>query len=420
MIHQIGRRLREQIHRFSGELCTELGKVSSRFVEEMLYGISASGSVVVSKIARVLEEEIRVHATHKRLIRNLGREALKGVIEAKILEQGANRVKEDSLLVVDVSDVIKKYARRMEHLADVRDGSEKSIGRGYWLCEVVGAEVGSAQITPLAQRLWSQEAPDFVSENEQILELVDAVLRQTERRGILVLDRGADRRKLYQRWVPEDGIEFIIRQAGNRHLLYKGRAQQTRQLAISCRTPYAATVIKEKDGKESIYQIEFGYIPVRLPEHPERQLSLVVIKGFGQEPLMLLTTRPMRKHRKVLWWVVEAYITRWRIEETIRFIKSCYDLEDVRLLTYHRLQNMASLVLAAAYFNAVRLATQAKLQILALHVLKAARRIFGIPDFRYYALADGIQTILRRIGKGPVRHTMDIPKHQPQLLLFET
>ena len=64
---------------------------------------------------------------------------------------------------------------------------------------------------------------------------------------------------------------------------------------------------------------------------------------------------------------------------------------------------MASLVLAAPYFTAVRTGTQAKLKILAFHVLKAAKRIFGIPDFRYYVPTDGIQTIFRRIGKDPLR-----------------
>jgi hypothetical protein len=102
---------------------------------------------------------------------------------------------------------------------------------------------------------------------------------------------------------------------------------------------------------------------------------------------MLLTTKPMRRRRTDVWWIVEAYITLWHLEETIRFIKGSYELEDIRLLTYRRLQNMALLVLVAAYSTAVRLGAQTKLRILALHVLKAAKRIFGIPGFRYYALA---------------------------------
>ena len=70
MIHQIGRKLRQQIHYFSGELCNDLGTIASRFTEEAIFGISASGSVRLTKIGRALEETIPLHATHKRLSRN--------------------------------------------------------------------------------------------------------------------------------------------------------------------------------------------------------------------------------------------------------------------------------------------------------------------------------------------------------------
>ena len=43
-------------------------------------------------------------------------------------------------------------------------------------------------------------------------------------------------------------------------------------------------------------------------------------------------------------------------------------------MTYQRLQNMASLVLAVSFFAAVYLGRCAKLEILALHVLKAAKK----------------------------------------------
>lgn len=72
------------------------------------------------------------------------------------------------------------------------------------------------------------------------------------------------------------------------------------------------------------------FLPVRLAEHYERQLLLVVVKRFGQEPLMLLTTKPLRRKGSVVWWIVQAYIARWRIEETIRFIKDSYELNEKR------------------------------------------------------------------------------------------
>ncbi|MCF8069334.1 MAG: hypothetical protein K9L30_12180 [Desulfobacterales bacterium] len=67
MIHRIGRKLRQQIHYFSGELCFGMSKVGSRFIEEAILGISSSGSVRLTQIGRALEEKIPLHATHKRL-----------------------------------------------------------------------------------------------------------------------------------------------------------------------------------------------------------------------------------------------------------------------------------------------------------------------------------------------------------------
>ena len=161
--------------------------------------------------------------------------------------------------------------------------------------------------------------------------------------------------------------------------------------------------------------MEYGYRKVKLPGRKE-QLYLLVIKGFGIEPIMLLTTETLRKRRSVLWNVIESYLTRWRIEETIRFIKQSYNLEDIRLLRYVRLQNMMSLVLAASFFAAVYLGVQTKLKILAHTVMKAAKRIFGIPDFRYYAIADGIREILNRSNKGPLTNSGIPPPDNVQLV----
>jgi len=106
---------------------------------------------------------------------------------------------------------------------------------------------------------------------------------------------------------------------------------------------------------------------------------------------MLLTNVKITGSRRNLWRMMENYLVRWRIEETIRFIKQSYQLEDIRLLTYVRLQNMMALVTAVAYFTMAYLGLKTKLRVLMKHLLKAAKRVFGIPEFRFYALADGIK-----------------------------
>jgi len=419
MVHQIGVKLRGQIQVFSGKLCAEMGKVAGRFVEEMIYGIQARGSVHLSEIARSLSEKTSVKKRIDRLSRNLARAGLGDEISAGILAEGAGRIEQNTLLIVDPTDIAKKYAKKMEYLARVRDGSEKKQSEGYWVDTVVGARPDSSEIIPLVHRLYSQNAGDFVSENHELLDVITRVYRATEGRGIFVLDRGGDRRSLYKELLKQDSpVRFIIRQRGDRHLLYGGKLRETFELAERCKTPYAETVIKQKAGKEKAYFIQFGFCPVRLPEHPENPLWLVVVKGFGEKPLMLLTTEPMSRNRKILWWIVQAYLTRWRVEDTIRFIKQSYNLEDIRVLTYQRLKNMAALVLAAAFFTAVRIGYTPKIQILALHALNAAQRIFGIPDFRYYALADGIKAILSRSGQGIFTQKSKVGGPDPQLVLF--
>ena len=206
------------------------------------------------------------------------------------------------------------------------------------------------------------------------------------------MDRGGDRDKLLFPLI-NNKHRFLIRLRKGRNLLYQGRSLDDLEIAQGCPMLYLESIIKDEGEKARCLRLEFGVRPVTLPGRPEA-LSLVVVRGFGEEPLMLLTNVPLKKTRRSLWWAVESYMTRWTIEETFRFIKQSYQLEDIRLLTYVRLQNMMAFVLAAAYFTMVYLNLRTKLRVLTGHVLQAARRVFGIPDFRFYALADGIKAYL--------------------------
>ena len=78
--------------------------------------------------------------------------------------------------------------------------------------------------------------------------------------------------------------------------------------------------------------------------------------------------------------MVAAHLTQWRIEEMLRFIKQSYRPEDIRVQRYIRLQNMLAILMAVVYFTAVYLG-KLKLRVLARHLVKAACRVFGIPDF---------------------------------------
>jgi hypothetical protein len=392
---------------FLGKL--PLCKTARRFCLEALYGIATRQSVRLSEIARSLNEEIALIKTENRLSRQAGRPGLAERVMEFVIGRCAPRIKDKTLLIVDPSDIAKPYAEKMEYLARVRDGSKKELADGYWLLQIVGAECGGQEIVPLVNHLWSQDAPGFRSENAEIRRWVKAVARATRRRGIWVVDRGGDRRRLYEaflRW----RLGFIVRLVGNRDLICGARTRLAREIAAHCPLPYAEVVVRQNgNGTETRLTLEFGFRQVRLPGWEERPLWLLVIKGFGEEPLMLLTTIPLRRDRKTLWWAVEAYLTRWRIEDTLRFAKQSYHLEDVRVLGYRSLQNMMAMALLAMHFTMVELGRQTRLAVLCHHALRAAKRLFGIPEFCYYAIADG----LRAICAGRQAPPFDFSREEP-------
>ncbi len=102
-------------------------------------------------------------------------------------------------------------------------------------------------------------------------------------------------------------------------------------------------------------------------------------------------------------------------QETFRFLKQSHNLEDIRVLKYRRLKNLVVLVTAAAYFAATFLGQKMKLRILCEKLLIISQRFFGIPPFRFYALADGIKRILSQTSFDPPQQTP--PSLQMELLL---
>jgi hypothetical protein len=394
---RLAEKLRTQIHQFLGILSPHFSRPKLKFLEQMLYGVSASQDCKLSQVARALGEPILLKKTEERLSRHLASPGLGRVVQQQIIGHAARRVKGDTLIVVDPTDIRKPYAQAMPHLATVRDGSTGELVNGYWACVALACEPERRRVLPLVQELWSAQAPDFESENTQLLGIIDRVAGATERRGVYVLDRGGDRMKLYQPMLAR-GLRFIIRLCGDRHLLVRGRCRRAQDVARGVRMRYAETVVRESAGGEKKVHLEYGFRRVRLPGRRDVELTLVVVKGFGQEPLLLLTNVAVKATRRSLWWVVRGYLTRWLVEETIRFIKQSYRLEDLRVLDYERLRNLAALVMAAAYFAAVWLGEALKLAVLASRVSRVAKRFFGVPEFHYYALADGISVLLSRLG----------------------
>jgi len=111
--------------------------------------------------------------------------------------------------------------------------------------------------------------------------------------------------------------------------------------------------------------------------------------------MMLLTSCLVERNRKEsIWRIVEYYLARWKCDESYRYIKQCYNLEDVRVQSYISIRNIVVLVLAVSYFASVYLGQSIKLKMLVERIFIVSKRFFGVPSFFNYAIADGIFNLL--------------------------
>jgi len=389
---KIAGKIKGQITRFGHKISGGYKKPLRKWMVQMLYGIQASKDVKLSNIARSLNEEIPLIKTETRLSRNLGRMDLTESINGRLIAEGGRRIQQETVIALDISDLDKPYAEKMEYLALVRDGSTgETKSKGYWLIDVLGADVEGEDLIPLYGELYSQEADNFRSENRQILNVVDCVMEGIGQKGIWAIDRGGDRSRLFKGFL-ERKLRFVVRLVGDRDLIQKdGQKKNSLKIAWGCHCPHQSELRIEKDGETKKKTISVGQIRVKLP-FSDQPLVLVVVKGFGEKPMMLLTNVAIKSQGVMR--ILEIYLTRWKCEESYRFIKQAYNLEDVRVLSYTALRNMMVLVQAVFYFVSAELGKNLKLNILLKKLFEKAKRFFEIPDFRQYAIADGIYKIL--------------------------
>jgi hypothetical protein len=316
-----------------------------RFVREMVTGIVIANHVHLTRIARAVGKgDNKVHAHEKRLSRNLDSPHwnMQPMVDG-LMQQSATMVDDDSLIVADLTDVSKYYARKMEGLGKVRDASDpdKRFAPGYMLFEAY-VRVRRWQLFPLVIEPLKTYAGAPTSENEEILGHLLRIHRQTGGRGTWVMDRGADRQELM---VPlmRHRVAFVIRQRGDRLVT----------------TPGGRTLLMQELAGELFVKAETwpwprkGLVvccPVRLPQAPQHELLLVAYwRTAGSAPLLLLVSPAARAAGRNGFWFVRAYFRRWGVEDATRGIKQRFHLEQFLVRSWRSIRRLICLV-AISFF----------------------------------------------------------------------
>jgi len=233
------------------------------------------------------------------------------------------------------------------------------------------------------EKLYTKRGFGFKSENLEILSAIDEVIRMIGKKGIWTLDRGGDRRKLFVPILQRE-IQFVVRMTTQRDMINRqGRVRNIAKIAKDTRCSKKAEITLHPRGESPQKKIiRVGYQKVSFTFEENKEFTLVVIKGMGKQPLMLLTNLKV-ENAEDTFTIMEIYLTRWKCEESFRFIKQAYQLGDVRLLKYEGLRNTVCLIMIVFFFISVVLGAASKLRILLKKVYEKSKRLFEIPPFKH-------------------------------------
>lgn len=400
---------KREIINFSKNIAEGLSKPEEKFVMDMIYGMNHSQSVLLTDISRSLCEPIKPRYTVERLSDHLA--AFSDLSLEKIKEnyyrQVIDYIDAEPLILLDDSEVVKKYGRKFEDLCKVRDASslKNDTFPGYHICEATVVTKNERQPISLYSHIYSTESDGFKSMNDETIKSIREVKKVITNKCTFVCDRGYDAGRYFDYFLEEDKQDdFIIRLKETRNLLFKGKPKKVGDIVKKRKGKIRMNMYFSKENR-TVY---VSHTKVELPAHKGKHLTLVMVYGLSDEKPMMLLTNKMVSCKEDVHRIVRGYMTRWRIEENFRFKKQQYGQENIRVRRLHAINVMNTLLMIVVGHIGV-LAEKVDKKLLVIKMIERSKSIKGKAYLWHYQIARGIKNILSYAHKG-IKEFQDIRK----------
>lgn len=325
-----------------------MSKPELRAKKDIVTGILKSQSVFVNQIAASLRESLKLKDVAKRLSAQYLKDDYSDKVLQSHLSTASKGVGKDSFIIMDGTDISKKYAKFMEGLELVKNGDTGDIGLGYNVLNI-NAINSHKEITPLYSKAYSYQMGALSSNNEikSVVKQVDAHLQGN---GCWVFDRGADNGILKDFFFTQC-TRCIIRLKLNTHLIYKRESLSVSQIANRVQYICTQSVTKIKKDKPVVKTYDLAAVKViDNSKGKSKALWLVISRDHTHGGLCyLLVKSALACPIEVAQWAFKGYGMRWSIEEYHRHVKQQYKLEDIQIKTFTGLQSMLALLTVAMY-----------------------------------------------------------------------
>jgi len=153
-------------------LTNQVTKTTTKFVSQLLCGMLFCSDLILTHVSSRVPDRSRLTAIAKRFRRQLANTRFD---PKRILFNCLTLVRKvtdfDSSFIVDLTDLAKPYAKKLENIALARDADRDRLVNGYWCMEVYCMDKRNI-IWPVILWPYSLEAEGQLSENEQILRVL--------------------------------------------------------------------------------------------------------------------------------------------------------------------------------------------------------------------------------------------------------
>jgi hypothetical protein len=348
------KKLQVKFSKDNEKLTYNIKNSTRRFIKEATAGIIKSQSCIVRRIAQEQHEEIDLKKTQERFTYQLDNEKEIEKFKENMLIQGSRKLDNQSLILVDPSDITKKRAVKMEGICCVRDGNDGSRKSGYNVIDIVGVnrDSDSYSVSPLYSEIHSEEIGSATMKNKLFDALLDIIIHSNNS-GTYVMDREFDDKKVIQE-LYNHMASFLIRMKKNRHVFYKNNLQNIAQVGKNIKHKYVYSVNSKTKIKAGVAEIgiPLSRHKVKNPETANVKLvsaEFITTHKNGRKTkgtLLLIISIPDRylSDEDLCKFALESYRLRWKIEEVHRQVKVDFGWEDIQLMRFKRIQSLNTIL----------------------------------------------------------------------------
>ncbi len=309
----------DSIRNHSRNVIKDITKPQQKAVSQIIRGLFLKNTPILRHL--VADNSKLTKKQAEKFSYLLGNINLKEVVDEFALKKAIKLIKKKTIIAYDLTDIAKEYAKKMEKISKIFDGSMRKTQNGFILHGV--------GINNFLVKLELHDGGENTL-NQIRQKIVEEISTKLKKKGIWVFDRGNDDKQFFKYLRQKLKVQFIARLKLNRQVVIK-------------KTGVKIQVKDLKPGKYRVYLMSLHNTKVET----ENEYMLVIQNHLkGKEPIRLISNLDYERHSKKQ--IVQMYLERWGVENLYRRIKTKFNLEKIRVLNHQKFTNLIALIQFAA------------------------------------------------------------------------